>query len=199
MARRSLRLAKMARHGCGMWKRVYNSNSLTCMREQLAALSPDGKTVVTGGRDAVARLWDSSSGRQLSQFRIPVTRVNEVFLRITAVAYSPKASVIAIGSNDGTIRYWETTTGRELHRFNKDGGDPEVLSFSPDGTKLLVDSWLLDSETGRELCKFDAWRRPARDPQQSWQQFGIVTLAAYGRRSAWRHHQTRLSCFFSKR
>ena len=71
------------------------------------AFSPDGKTILTGGDDRVARLWDAVTGRPIGQ---PLVHQGTVF----AVAYSPDGKMLVTGSADKTARRWDAATGRPI-------------------------------------------------------------------------------------
>ena len=72
------------------------------------AFSPDGKTVLTAGRDGKARLWDAATGQPLGQ---PVEHRDP---RSCAVAFSPDGKTILTGSVDKTARLWDAATGQPL-------------------------------------------------------------------------------------
>ena len=61
--------------------------------------SPDGKVLVSGSNDATIRLWDTTTGEQLST-------LDGHTYSITSVAVSPDGSTIASGSFDGTVILW---------------------------------------------------------------------------------------------
>src|SRR5262249_55008866 len=71
------------------------------------AFSPDRQTILTGGYDKTARLWDAASGRPLGP---PMRHDGEV----VDVAFSPDGQMILTGSNDHTARLWDAATGRPL-------------------------------------------------------------------------------------
>ena len=64
------------------------------------AFSRDGKTVLTGGNDKTARLWDAIRGRHFAPLHHPDT--------VRSVAFSPDPNNVLIltGSEDGSVRLW---------------------------------------------------------------------------------------------
>jgi WD40 repeat protein len=67
------------------------------------ALSPDGKTALTGGADQTVRLWDVVTAAPLGPPRWHAGAVQ-------AVAFSHRGDTIISGSHDRTARLWRGTT-----------------------------------------------------------------------------------------
>jgi WD40 repeat protein len=105
-----------------------------------AAFSPDGRLVACAGtgRDHAAHVWDVSTGAELYSLQHEGG--------VLSVAFSPDGRFIATGSMDGTARLWSTDTGLQLgepfvHESGSSGSrgnDVQMVSFSPDSTRLLT-------------------------------------------------------------
>jgi hypothetical protein len=98
------------------------------------AFSPDSTTVITGGVDNTARLWDASTGRQLGQ---PLTHEGAV----SAVAYSPDGKTILTGCADRTARLWDVSMGRPIGPPLTHQGGVSAVAFSPDGKTVIIGSY----------------------------------------------------------
>ena len=95
-----------------------------------AALSPDGKRIVTGGGDSMLRVWDASSGKELKLFGVPNVVLNVRFLPGDRVVISYNRWVAS-----GTCGTGNRVT--RIRRARRLGARPGVL---PDGKRVLT-SW----------------------------------------------------------
>lgn len=65
------------------------------------AFSPNGETLVSGGRDQTVRLWDVASQQPLGE------EFDGHGGEVQAVAFSPDGKMVASASSDETIRLWD--------------------------------------------------------------------------------------------
>jgi WD40 repeat protein len=114
------------------------------------AFSADGRRVVTGGRDGLARIW-SSSGRLLRELKGHGGQILDV-------AFSPLGTEVATASTDGTARVWNAATGELEAPLFGHTDFVRTVDFSPDGLSVVTASddgtarsWAL---TGRRLATF---------------------------------------------
>ena len=97
------------------------------------AFSPDGQTLISGGRDKTVQLWDVATGTGLRTF-IGHSHV------VSSVAFSPDGKALASGSVDRTVKLWNVVTGAELHTLKGHSSWVDSVAFSPDGKSLASSS-----------------------------------------------------------
>jgi WD40 repeat protein/tRNA A-37 threonylcarbamoyl transferase component Bud32 len=97
------------------------------------AFRPDGKTILTGGMDKIARQWEVATGR-------PVGRPREHEGEVLAAAYCADGKTILTGSADQTARLWDARTGRPLALPWQHPRKVLAVALSPDGQIVLTGS-----------------------------------------------------------
>lgn len=114
------------------------------------AFSPDGKMLASGSLDHTIKLWDVSTGTELSSLKGD-------FGQVTTVAFSPDGKTLASGSNY-MIKLWDLGAGTELRTLTGFSSPVNCVAFSPDGKTLasstLSTVQLWDVSTGAELRTF---------------------------------------------
>jgi WD40 repeat protein/serine/threonine protein kinase/Flp pilus assembly protein TadD len=124
------------------------------------AVTPDGKTLVSGSRDASVRVWDVATGKE----RAVLTGHKACVWRL---AISPDGKVVASASNDNTVKLWDLGTG-ELLATLPVGGAVRSVDFSPDGKALAA---------GTEDGTLELWDVGARQRRLTLQAHFAPTVA----------------------
>lgn len=113
-----------------------------------AALSPDGKVIVSGGIDRRALLWNLEAGEILAELEHEGAIVE-------SVAWSPDGDRVATGAQDRSIRVWDARDGSLLTVLRGHQDWVVGLAWSPSGRMIASCSddrtarvW--DLATGRE-------------------------------------------------
>lgn len=111
-----------------------------------AKFTPDGRRVITGGADKVARVWESDSGRMTIELLGHADG-------ITGADESPDGKRICTSSRyDQTARVWDADSGKSLFEIRQEG--LTVAQFSPNGKQILTvaeqrDAFLWDAVSGQ--------------------------------------------------
>jgi WD40 repeat protein len=90
------------------------------------ALSRDGKLLVTGCQDGIARVWETATGREVRRFVGHADAIN-------AVSLSSDGKRLLSGSEDETARLWEVDTGKEIRVFKGHTAYVTAVTLSRDG------------------------------------------------------------------
>ncbi len=112
-----------------------------------ADLAPDGRTLVTGSYDRLAKLWDIVEGKELKTLK-------EHTDAIYGVAFSPDGKSVATASGDRTAKVWDVATGRKRASLTDATAELYAVAFAPDGKTVLaagvdrsIRAYTLDGET----------------------------------------------------
>ena len=81
------------------------------------ALAPDGKTLASGSRDAIVKLWDLETRRERATLRGHSAP-------ILALSFSDDSGSLAPADADRNLKVWDVTTGREWLSLNVLGPSP---------------------------------------------------------------------------
>jgi WD40 repeat protein len=126
-----------------------------------ARFTLDGRRVITGGEDKVARLWESDSGKMALELRGHTGDV-------AGADVAPTGNRICTSSRDDhTARVWDAANGKSLVEINQQWLAFAV--FSPDGKQILTvadqrDAVLWDAESGQRLRQLDSPYTQLRGP-----------------------------------
>jgi len=114
------------------WEKVKLRRTLSGHTDEIraVAISPDGKTLVSGSYDKSIKLWALRLGKPLHN----LTRHSH---RVTCVAISPNGQILASGSFDKTIKLWSLSTGKLLNTLVSRADRVRDIGFSPNGQILI--------------------------------------------------------------
>ncbi|HKQ73771.1 MAG TPA: protein kinase [Blastocatellia bacterium] len=112
------------------------------------AYSPDGKKVAAACGNGLAKIWETTTGKELLKIKTNGATLG-------AIAFSPDGHSLATCGGDRVIRLWNADDGQEKTTWKREIGGITSLAFSPDGKKLLCGAhsalMLIDIATGNTL------------------------------------------------
>jgi len=117
---------------------------------EVTSVALSAQHVLSGSKDATAKLWAKLSGELLHTFTLPA--------EVTSVALDARAALVGCG--DCSVTLWSVETYQELHRFFCDDA---VVAVAMDASRVLASSrdkvvtlWSRAEETcGALLKQFD--------------------------------------------
>jgi WD40 repeat protein/uncharacterized caspase-like protein len=117
--------------------------------------SPDGRYLATATLDAVARVWDTESGKEL------LRKTHSAL--IETLVFTPDGKAVAIANGEPSAKIWDVVTAQELTSLTSEDGIAS-LQYSADGKYVLTSSSkgrasLWEASSGRAL----AWAPAAPD------------------------------------
>ena len=96
--------------------------------EGTVCFSPDGNSLVSGGKDKSIRIWSTSAALNVRTLRGHTDKVY-------CTSFSPNGNNVASGSADG-VRIWSLLTGACEVFLTTHSGEVFAVSFSNDGSRL---------------------------------------------------------------
>ena len=126
--------------------------------------SPDGKTILAGGTDNVAIVWDAVSGLFLHRLEGHMDWVVDVGI-------SPDGSIGFTFGRDRLIILWNLQTGQEIRRFGSDlilGPEALAATFSPDGHYILSNNGGLPLGHPGEEANLILWEVATGEPVRTF-------------------------------
>ena len=147
---------------------------------QAAAVSPDGKWLVSGTMEGEIVVYEAASGRELRSFSADG--------EIQALSFFPDNKRLASKSSGG-IKVWDYLDGKLLLQIQTQKNAPAAFSVSPDGRKILsvpdattITVW--DAQNGKVI--FSLEKQPGKIKSCAWSpnSRSIITAASPGL-SAW--------------
>jgi len=146
----------------------------------VAALSPDGKCVVTGGPSGTVERWSIETGERQWTAQGHSACIHDV-------CFSPDGTVVASASADGTARLWGAMTGTPKCVLGSAPGKIFALDISPCGRRLVTGeerfARLWDTRTGR--CLSVSGRQPSRVEDVAFMAEGDLVIGVGPGDDAW--------------
>jgi WD40 repeat protein len=152
------------------------------------AFSPDGRSVLTAGRDSISAgsghtglsiplIWDAATGGFVRVLKPAVREEGSKWDRDYAATFSRDGRHLVTVQEDNTARIWDTATWTELAALPGHEGTVVAATFSPDGRRVLTAS---NDRTAR------IWN-PALDPESAaqkglWPDAWLAGFSGDGRR-----------------
>src|SRR5262249_10691908 len=121
----------------------------------LLAISPDGKTLLSSGRDRQVLRWDVAAGTPHLAVTLPAGTA------FAAKGLSADVRLLALGGGkSGSVSLWDVRAGKQLRLLGKHGGAVCSVAVSADG-RLVASSGqdatirVWEAASGKQLRQID--------------------------------------------
>ncbi|MEP3476419.1 MAG: TIR domain-containing protein [Hyphomicrobiales bacterium] len=112
-----------------------------------AAISSDGRFIITGANDKTARVWDTKTSTQVTVFKKHIDSVSSIAISTDgAFAVSAGSAYSSPEFWDTTVWIWEIETGKPLTSLKGHSRPVSDLAISPNGEFIVTGSY---DSTGR--------------------------------------------------
>jgi WD40 repeat protein len=91
-----------------------------------AVFSPDGLSLATSGQDRKIRLWDTSSGKELTTFQMHSVDMADIDISLDGKHLASGEAI------------WDLTTYEEIQILERGSIHPTMIGFSPDNSSIAV-------------------------------------------------------------
>jgi WD40 repeat protein len=122
------------------------------------AFGPDCQMVAAAGPENSAKIYDSTTGKEIRSFAGHEGPVR-------SLAFDPTGRLLATGSEDMTVRLWDVKSGELAWKSKEHKKAVNKVSFRPDGKRIAsagddgrVILW--DTNDGTQLATFNGHNRP---------------------------------------
>ncbi|WP_425613736.1 WD40 repeat domain-containing serine/threonine protein kinase [Anatilimnocola sp. NA78] len=128
-----------------------------------AVFSPDGKLLLSGGRNSRPQLWEVETGKPVGE---PLPHEGE----LKSVAFSHDGTFVVTAGTDQTVRLWDAKTREPIGKPLQHPQPVHAIALSPD-SKTLV--------TGCNDGTTTIWELPAGKRRHEWKQLGAIRTIAF--------------------
>jgi WD40 repeat protein/serine/threonine protein kinase len=115
-----------------------------------AAVSVDGRQIMSVDLGGFIKVWDMQSGRELRHFRAHQRPS-------WCLALSSDGTRLASGGRDGYLKIWDTNTWQELRAWHFAGTGIDAVAFSPDARRLAFSRFRLSRLKENEEEHVSLW------------------------------------------